>query len=699
MNFLLGLLRGVFTYQKGRPAAVVILLWTCTLSVLSEITVEGGLREYSGAFTRPFVSARQLLFDGYQKYSPRVPLSQPVTIVAIDEASLSKIGQWPWPRNKLADLIAAIGAYQPAAIGLDMYMPERDQTSPDIVAANLPADAEPGLLAQLQAMPSHEALLAEALFTYPTVLGAAGFDFETYTTSAGLRTIPLQVIGNNPLPFVRKFDAVLASLPELQAAAWGQAVLSVDLDFGVVRRIPLVVAVGDELVPGLAMEMLRVATGSEAVTMYSGERGVESVDIAELSVPTQPGGDMWLHFAEASSTAGRYVSAARVLAGEVDPDQLNGKLVLLGLTGFGLNDMRTTALGELVPGIEIQAQLLETMFDGHFIVRPWWMKWVEIGGILAIGLFLVWFIPRTDSPLAKFLQTVPRAYLWLTLGINLILAGIGLMLFRNLGLLFDTASAFLIFSAIIGSLVSSALIQIDRVNKAREEQQQELRETAKLVAGTVAASFSQAAEAANNGPDGQPVDRLTAALGAEAARQPQFAEQLDARTIALISRAALHRDMGMVQVPREHLESPDPLPPDAHRRLRQHTEVGRLALTSVRELLEREHSGISPELEHYLEVMRDTVDSHHERWDGQGYPRGLAGEDIPLAGRLVALVDTYQSLVSERPYRPARSHDAAMDIIRQGSGSQFDPRLVECLVTVMADRQAATQPPSDTPPR
>jgi HD-GYP domain-containing protein (c-di-GMP phosphodiesterase class II) len=454
----------------------------------------------------------------------------------------------------------------------------------------------------------------------------------------------------------------------------------------VVRKIPLLVAVGDELVSGLAMEMLRVATGSEAVTVNTGKRGIESVEIAELTVPTQPAGNIWLHFAEARSTAGRYVSAARVLSGEVDPEQLNGKLVLLGLTGFGLNDMRTTALGELVPGIEIQAQLLETMFDGRFIVRPWWMKWVEIGGILALGLFLVWFIPRTDSPLAKFLQTVPRAYLWLTLGINLVLAGIGFLLFRNLGLLFDTASAFLILSAIIGSLVSSALIQIDRANKAREELQQELRETAKLVAGGMAATFAIDAEAANTGPTGQPEDELTRALAAEAARLPQLAGQLDAQMVELISRAALHRDMGMVQVPREYLDSPEPLPADARRRLHQHTEVGRLALSSVRELLEREHRGIPASLERYLEVLRDTVDSHHERWDGHGYPQGLAGDAIPLAGRIVAIVDTYQSLVSERPYRPAHTHSEALQIIEQGSGSQFDPQLVPCLLKVLAAR-------------
>ena len=141
MNKLFEALRRVFTYRRGRPVAIVILPWTCSLSILSEIKLPGGVSKYSGTFTTPFTTARQLLFDGYQKSSPRIPMSQPVTIVAIDEASLAEIGQWPWPRDRLADLLHAIGAYQPAAIGLDMYMPERDQTSPDLVAANLPESA------------------------------------------------------------------------------------------------------------------------------------------------------------------------------------------------------------------------------------------------------------------------------------------------------------------------------------------------------------------------------------------------------------------------------------------------------------------------------------------------------------------------------------------------------------------------------
>lgn len=190
-----------------------------------------------------------------------------------------------------------------------------------------------------------------------------------------MRSMPASVQGDDPLRFLKNYPYVLSSLPELQAAAHGQAMLTVSrYEGGVVRRVPLVVAVNDQPTSGLAMEMLRVASASSAIEMSVGPYGIESLQVAELRVPTQDDGEVWLHFAYAEANRARNLSAADVLAGKADPDLLTGKLVLIGLSGSGLSDMRMTALGELVPGVEIQAQLLESLFDGRFIQRPWWMK-------------------------------------------------------------------------------------------------------------------------------------------------------------------------------------------------------------------------------------------------------------------------------------------------------------------------------------
>ncbi len=423
----------------------------------------------------PWHIGQLALFDHYQRVFPRQQVSQPVVIVEIDEASLKTVGQWPWPRNRTAELVEAIAAMRPLAIGLDLYMPEPDQTSPGRVAANLPA-GQGRLARELSALPSHEARLAQALAGAPTVLGAAGFDFETLTTTSGLRSTPLRIAGGDALPHLRRYPFVLASMPELQAAARGQALLSVDLEAGVVRRVPLVAAVNDQPVAALAMEMLRIATGSDAVEVSVGPLGIESVSVADLTVPTQENGEVWLHFAEAA--ADRYVSAADVLAGKVPAERFENKLVLVGITGFGLADMRTTALKEHVSGVEIQAQLIESFVDGRFLLRPPAMRWVEIALLLGGGLFLIWAVPNVRPRIATLLASI----------LFVILFGAGFLLFRATGLLLDAASLFAGLNVVFGSLLSSVFIETDRQRRHAEAELQVRRVAAARVAGELAAA-------------------------------------------------------------------------------------------------------------------------------------------------------------------------------------------------------------------
>ncbi|BCZ81341.1 hypothetical protein PTKU64_50160 [Paraburkholderia terrae] len=448
---------------QGRPVALAVLLGLSLLNLYSE---SPGVIPRPALFDKlddmvpdTFGTARQLLFDHYQRRFPRIPASQPVTIVAIDDRTLAAVGQWPWPRNRLASLVDAIAAQKPLAIGLDIYMPEADQTSPDKVADNLP-DSAAALAAGLRALPRHETTLANSLRAAPSVLGAAAVDHAAFDTSTDLRSAPILVHGVDPLNRVKRYTYVLASLPELQAAAHGQAMLNVALEQGTVRRIPLILGLGDKLVPCMPIEMLRVVTGSAAVDVYADTAGMQSVGVADVQVPTQPDGDIWLHFASIRSTQHRYVSARDVLQGQVDPERFHNKLVLVGLTGTGNTDMRTTALGELVPGIEIQAQIIETIFDGRFLRRPVWLKWAETIFVLAFGILIIWYLPHTDSRLAAFVRAVPKASAVLGLLLNLLLLASCLLLFKYSGLLVDAASIFIILSAVMGCFFSTALLDL-----------------------------------------------------------------------------------------------------------------------------------------------------------------------------------------------------------------------------------------------
>jgi len=461
---LLAFARTLLRARKGRPVALVVLFGLSLLNLCSDwpndIVRPAFVDAIDKVAPNSFGTARRILFDHYQRRFPRIPTTQPVTIVQIDEKTLAAFGQWPWPRNRLAGLVDAIAAQKPLAIGLDIYMPEPDQTSPDKVADNLPKEAA-ALAAGLRALPSHEAILAKSLRAAQTILGAAAFDQAAYTTSTDLRSAPILVHGADPLRSVQRFSYVLASLPALQAAAHGQAMLNVPLEQGVVRRIPLIMGLGEKVVPSLPIEMLRVATGSPFVDVFADASGVQAVGVADVQVPTQSDGEIWLHFAPIQSTQNRYVSARDILQGKVDASRIRNKLVLVGLTGSGLTDMRTTPLGELVPGIEIQAQVIETIFEGSFLRRPVWLIWAESAFIMALGLLIIWYVPRTDSRLAVFMRAVPKASAVLGVLLNLLILSSGLFFFRYFGLLVDAASIFIIVSAVMGCFFSTALLHDD----------------------------------------------------------------------------------------------------------------------------------------------------------------------------------------------------------------------------------------------
>ncbi len=481
-----------FLFQRGRVVAVAFLLLYASVVWLADGASGPADRrdlrqQLAATVSAPVVALRQFLFDSYQRVFPRVRVAQSVAIVGIDENSLKIVGQWPWPRNKLAELIDAIARHRPAAIGLDIYMPEPDQTSPEQVARRL-GPAHHALANGLLGLPTHDDVLALALRTSPSVLGAAGFPSETLATSAGMRTRAVQVDGVDPLPYLRRYPFVLSSLPQLQAAAQGQALLSID-DSTVVRRIPLVAAIGPLITPSLAMEMLRVGYNAESITVLADDRGIRSVRVADKEFATQAGGDIWLHFApEAQGEADRNISAVELLAGKVAPGAITNKLVLVGLTGSGLNDRRMTPLRESVAGIEVQGQLLESMFDGRMLLRPWWMKWVELASLLIVGLLMVLAAP---SGLRRPGATTGRRHVrlgWWVSIVCLVFLALGFWLFDSRGWLFDGASLGVGFASLLASLVSSSTLEVERDNRRLAQEQQQLREQAARLAGEMEAA-------------------------------------------------------------------------------------------------------------------------------------------------------------------------------------------------------------------
>jgi serine phosphatase RsbU (regulator of sigma subunit) len=465
----------LFRTRHGRPLAAAMLSVFALLMFFPN--------------SSPFKTYRLDLFDSYQTYMPRERKSAPVIIVGIDENSLKLYGQWPWPRTILAELLDRLMSCKPAAIGVDIIMPEPDRSSPSRMADSLPQLSD-ALRRSLKSLPDNDHLLAAALTGKPVVLGAAGFDYATPATAQTMRTAPIVAKGGDPSPYVRKFIAVLKSLPELEDAASSQALLNADLEKGVVRRIPMIAAVGDILVPTLSVEMLRVAEGLPAINVEVGSRGITGVGPGDIRIPTQANGEAWVNFSKFLPE--RYISAADVLAGHFNPDLIERNLVLIGFTGLGLLDYKTTPRGEWVPGIEAHAQLLENISDGSYLQRPSWMPVLELAILLLSGILLLIAVPTLK----------PRFSLMLAVILSGILFCIGVLLYRTVGMLFDAASLSISLNSILASLLGSVFIESDRARGLAQKALQAEREAAARVAGELDAarrvqmgSLPQAADA------------------------------------------------------------------------------------------------------------------------------------------------------------------------------------------------------------
>jgi len=438
--------------RRGRPLAAFVLV---LLAVLLATTDLG-----------PVERLRHAGFDAYQRLLPRERKKAPAIIVEIDEKSLAQHGQWPWPRTLLAHLVERIHAGGPYAIGLDLIFPEPDRLSPGVIAESLPGLGAGDLFARLKAMPSNDDVLARTLATVPTVLGIAGYESSQLPASARRHSgfAPARQRGGDALPFVRGYDVALANLPVLERAAAGHALLSADLESGRARRVSLISRVGDALAPSLSLELMRVAAARPVFDVRVGSHGVEAVSVEDIVVPTQPDGRIWVHYSRHEPS--RFVSAADLLSGAADPAVFREQLVIVGVTGLAITDYVTTPLDERIPGVEVHANVLENIFDGRVLRRPYWAAWAEALALLAAGAALIAVMPSS------------RVFLWpvLLAGLLVALLAGGFAAYRYGQLLFDAALPVLgmgaVFVVMITTLFAEAIAQ-RRVLRQRLQQERE----------------------------------------------------------------------------------------------------------------------------------------------------------------------------------------------------------------------------------
>ncbi|MDR3417409.1 MAG: CHASE2 domain-containing protein [Nevskia sp.] len=369
-------------------------------------------------------SRRTEVFDLYQRAVPRQRVNDGVVVIAVDDASLRAMGQWPWPRSKLAEVVDRIAAQKPAAIAIDALFSEPDRLSPQQQRALLTNAGFADAARSMGELPDYDREFAASIRAAPVALGVAAVDVDSGLSADVSNRTPIVQEGGDPAPFVPHFGGALRSIDVIDSAAAGHGLLNTDSADGVVRSIPTLARVGGGLLPSLPVDTLRLVAHEPALRVVSDADGVLKLVLGGRTIPTERDGQWWLHFSDPSERP--HWSVAALLKGDIPPDVLTGRVVLLGYTALGLQDSVVTPRGRMA-GVEVLAEAMDNAIDGRLLRRPRWARWLEVLILALLSLPLVVLVPRLRPLTAAGVFGVTVA------------AGlaVGILLFRQYALLID----------------------------------------------------------------------------------------------------------------------------------------------------------------------------------------------------------------------------------------------------------------------
>jgi adenylate cyclase len=363
-----------------------------------------------------------MLYDVFLKGLTGGEPSPVPIMIDIDERSIAELGQWPWPRYRLADLLAALYEGGVASIGVDILMSEPDRTSPLLWSQQINEDfgIEPDISGLPPELMDNDRYLARILAQIPVVLSA----FGTLDPADSPDVLPRVVKVNNHFDrgvsssqsisdYVPNYDGIQMPVGELGRSATYIGLMNAEGDEdGIFRRVPLFSSYDGIDVPGLALATLALGAGDGGITVRFASDGPRSLQVAGVEVPVSRGGTLPVAFRGPSGAYPRY-SAVDVIRGEVPPEDLAGRVAFLGSTSAGLLDLRPTPFEKAYSGLEIHAAAVDTILSGRFITTPDSRVGLELIVMVLTGVMASVFFSVVRPHVALPLGGVLGASVWM----------------------------------------------------------------------------------------------------------------------------------------------------------------------------------------------------------------------------------------------------------------------------------------------
>ncbi|MFI5294425.1 MAG: CHASE2 domain-containing protein [Thermodesulfovibrionales bacterium] len=598
------------------------------------------------------------IYDTLLKSRSGRAASGSIVIVDVDSKSLAQYGQWPWPRYRIAQLIDNLREMGALSVGVDVLFAEPDRSSLRNIQKNISADFN--YTVNLSGVPrqyiDNDALLAEALRKGSFVLGYQFLFGEHIEKRCTLHPVNLLLRKEHEVPDSvnglfkpSSVDCLYQPLAEATPAS-GFFNIKPDHD-GIIRRVPLIMEYDGRFYAHLSLAVLLSAVKPEHMVLTVGQAGTESLSIDSVEIPLEHKGSFLIPFHGPHGTY-RHISASDILNGTTEAREIEAHIVIIGVAAPGLSDISATPTDPTMAGVEVHANIIDAILQGDFLVRPKAAVVYEFSAVVFFGLLSTILFARRKAV----------ANLTCLILFALVAVILTVFLFRH-GLYLSPLYPILAYTSNF-SLLSF-------LDFWREERL--LKEKTRLQLTTQEAMLETIADITETrDPEtGYHIRRTRSyvkALAEHIRNKPAYIDTVNDAYIEHLFRSAPLHDLGKVGVPDHILLKTGRLTAEELEEIKKHTRYGKKIIDSAQAKL-----GATS----FLRLAGEMAFSHHEHWDGKGYPNGLKGEEIPLSGRIMAIADVYDALISGRSYKGGISHEKAVEIILAGRGSQFDPQLTD----------------------
>ena len=341
-----------------------------------------------------FTSLRNSAFDTFQIISPRQSQTKDnILILDIDEKSLSEIGQWPWSRSVLSELVDQTNLS--AALAFDIVFAEADRTGSKELMNLYKKNND--FVKSLKGLPDNDDLFANSIKDHGTVVLGA-IPSNSLKNNFQMRFGLIQQ-GDDPKKFLREYKGIQTNLKILNSSSAGIGSMSIGNNDSIIRKLPLFENISGSLVPSLSLELLRVAIGASTYqikssnasgeTAFGEETGINHVKLGNLIIPTNPDGSVWIHYPEVSVDS---ISVSDIIKQKYPKDFFKDKILIVGTSAPGLFDLRSTPLKNNVPGVKIIADLTDQILSGSFLQRPDWIFGLELFTGFTLAILITIFI-------------------------------------------------------------------------------------------------------------------------------------------------------------------------------------------------------------------------------------------------------------------------------------------------------------------